>query len=392
MAGKLGDLRAPILAGLVATVTGTAASMGVVLTGFNSIGATPAQSISMVAIMLAIYGGLSIILSLAFKMPLSIVWSTPGAALLLASGSLHLNFQNVVGAFVFTGAMLVLTGLWPALGRLVMRVPKSIASAMLAGVIYAFCVAPFVTASQYWQIILPVLVVWLVLYRFAMVWAAPVAILLCYVLISIDLHVTVDVASIVPQISLVTPTFSWQAIVGVGIPLYLVTMASQNIPGIAIMKSFGYEVPFRPTMIATGAGSLIATLFGGYAVNLAAITAAINANEQAHKNPAKRWIAAVAGGVFYLVMAITAGATVSFVLQVPHELLLASSGIALFATIASAFANIVEVPDQRLAAVIAFLVASSGVSFFGVGSAFWALMAGILVWQVLEVRTKANPV
>ena len=390
MTSRISDLRAPVLAGLVATVTGTAASMGIVLTGFNAIGATQSQSISMVAIMLALYGGLSVILSWIFKMPISIVWSSPGAALLLASGTLNLGFQNAVGAFVFTGVMLTLTGLWPALGRLVMKIPKSIASAMLAGVIYAFCVAPFVTASQYWQIILPVLVVWLVLYRVATVWAAPAAILLCYVLISIQLHIHVDVASVVPHIELVTPTFSLQAILGIGIPLYLVTMASQNVPGIAIMKSFGYEVPFRSTMVATGAGTLVATLFGGYAINLAAITAAINANEHAHKNPARRWVASVAGGVFYLVMAVTAGAIVSFVLQVPHELLLASSGIALFATIASAFANIVEVPDQRLGAVIAFLVGSSGVSFFGIGSAFWALLAGILVWQALTFRTRVK--
>ena len=390
MTSRISDLRAPVLAGLVATVTGTAASMGIVLTGFNAIGATQSQSISMVAIMLALYGGLSVILSWIFRMPISIVWSSPGAALLLASGALNLGFQNAVGAFVFTGVMLTLTGLWPALGRLVMKIPKSIASAMLAGVIYAFCVAPFVTASQYWQIILPVLVVWLVLYRVATVWAAPAAILLCYVLISIQLHIHVDVASVVPHIELVTPTFSLQAILGIGIPLYLVTMASQNVPGIAIMKSFGYEVPFRPTMVATGAGTLVATLFGGYAINLAAITAAINANEHAHKNPARRWVASVAGGVFYLVMAVTAGAIVSFVLQVPHELLLASSGIALFATIASAFANIVEVPDQRLGAVIAFLVGSSGVSFFGIGSAFWALLAGILVWQALTLRTRVK--
>jgi benzoate membrane transport protein len=390
MTSRISDLRAPVLAGLVATVTGTAASMGIVLTGFNAIGATQSQSISMVAIMLALYGGLSVILSWIFKMPISIVWSSPGAALLLASGTLNLGFQNAVGAFVFTGVMLTLTGLWPALGRLVMKIPKSIASAMLAGVIYAFCVAPFVTASQYWQIILPVLVVWLVLYRVATVWAAPAAILLCYVLISIQLHIHVDVASVVPHIELVTPTFSLQAILGIGIPLYLVTMASQNVPGIAIMKSFGYEVPFRSTMVSTGAGTLVATLFGGYAINLAAITAAINANEHAHKNPARRWVASVAGGVFYLVMAVTAGAIVSFVLQVPHELLLASSGIALFATIASAFANIVEVPDQRLGAVIAFLVGSSGVSFFGIGSAFWALLAGILVWQALTLRTRVK--
>ena len=390
MTSRISDLRAPVLAGLVATVTGTAASMGIVLTGFNAIGATQSQSISMVAIMLALYGGLSVILSWIFKMPISIVWSSPGAALLLASGTLNLGFQNAVGAFVFTGVMLTLTGLWPALGRLVMKIPKSIASAMLAGVIYAFCVAPFVTASQYWQIILPVLVVWLVLYRVATVWAAPAAILLCYVLISIQLHIHVDVASVVPHIELVTPTFSLQAILGIGIPLYLVTMASQNVPGIAIMKSFGYEVPFRSAMVSTGAGTLVATLFGGYAINLAAITAAINANEHAHKNPSRRWVASVAGGIFYLVMAVTAGAIVSFVLQVPHELLLASSGIALFATIASAFANIVEVPDQRLGAVIAFLVGSSGVSFFGIGSAFWALLAGILVWQALTLRTRVK--
>jgi benzoate membrane transport protein len=163
-------------------------------------------------------------------------------------------------------------------------------------------------------------------------------------------------------------------------------MAGQNIPGLAIMKSFGFEVPFRPVLASTGIATSAGAFLGGFALNLAAISAAINANDQAHKDPTKRWLASVAGGVFYLLLALVAAPTVSFVLQVPRELILAAAGVALFPTLVSAFTSATEEPKLRLPAVITFLVGASGMAVAGVGAAFWALLAGVLVWLVTTTR------
>ena len=386
----LSDLRAPILAGTVASITGTAASIGVVLSALAALGASPDQIATAVSVMLFLYGALSIILSARYKQPISIVWSTPGAALLVASGTLGLGFQNAVGAFLVTGFLLTITGLWPALGRLVSSIPKPIASAMLAGVIFPFCTAPFVSINVYAGIMLPVLVVWLLLYRFATVWAAPVAVTLTFVLIALQLGVQTPTGSWLPNLVMVTPSFNLAAIAGIAVPLYLVTMASQNIPGIAIMKTFDYQVPFKPVLLWTGLATVLGSVFGTFALNLAAITAALNANEQAHKNPSRRWLASTFGGVLYIALAFVVGPLVSLVLSVPRDLILAAAGIALFGTMINSIAAAVETVELRLPAIITFLVGASGLAMFGVGPGFWALLAGVLVWQALNAGIKSE--
>ena len=387
MASRL-QLRAPILAGTVASITGQAASTGVVLAALSALGATQSQIVSVVFMMLLLYGTLSIVLSWRYKMPISIVWSTPGAALLVSAGGLGFGFETAVGAFIVASVLIALTGLWPALGKLVTSIPKPIASAMLAGVIFSFCIAPFSAAGQYPLVVMPAIVAWLVLYKLAQVWATPIAMIVLFGLTAIELNISIAVEDILPAAQLVAPQFSLVAIISIGIPLYLVTMASQNIPGIAIMKSYGFEVPFKPVMLATGIGSLLVNFFGGFVTNLAAITAALNANEQAHKDAGKRWIASVSGGVVYLLLALTAGASISFVIQAPREIILAAAGLALFSTMIGALSSIVEDPELRLPAVLAFLVASSGFTAYSIGPAFWALVAGVVVWLWLARRKK----
>ena len=379
-----------MLAGAVASITGTAASTGVVLAALTALGANHDQVISVVFSMLILYGALSMVLSWRFKMPLSIVWSTPGAALLVSAGSLNYGFETAVGSFIVAAGLIALTGLWPALGRLVTSIPKPIASAMLAGVIFSFCIAPFQSLVALPAVMAPVLLVWLVMYKFANVWATPVSMVLLFTLIAFQEHITIAADQIWPSIQIVSPHFSLPAIISIGIPLYLVTMASQNIPGIAIMKSFGYEVPFKPVMLATGFGSLAFNFFGGFVTNLAAITAALNANEHAHKDASRRWLSSFYGGIIYLVLAVGTGAMLSFVMQAPRAIVLAAAGLALFGTIVGAFTSIVEEPKLRLPAVIAFLVASSGMALFSIGPAFWALAAGVLVWRWLEFRANRD--
>ncbi len=384
---NFGDIKAPLLAGTVASVTGTAASIGVVLSALQALGASNSQTATAIFVMLIAYGVLSIALSWRYKMPISIVWSTPGAALLVASGTLGLGFPNAVGAFIVTGALLAITGLWPALGRLVSSIPKPIASAMLAGVIFPFCIAPFQALTEYSALVVPALIIWLVLYRFATVWAAPAAIATAFVLISLQLNVALPASNLLPDLVPIQPSFSWLAIVGVAIPLYLVTMASQNIPGFAIMKSFGYEVPSKPALVSTGIATMVGSLFGGFALNLAAITAALNANEHAHKDPSRRWLASAFGGALYILLAFAVAPIVTYVLAVPRVLILALAGIALFGTILSAISSAVEEVNLRLPAIITFLVGASGLAVFGIGPGFWALTAGVVVWLALRKAT-----
>ena len=382
----ISDLRAPILAGSVASITGTAATTAIFLSAFVAIGATKEQTVSMVALMLVFYGALSIILSWRFKMPLSVVWSTPGAALLAGSSITGIGFNNAMGGILVTGLLLALTGLWPKLGEIVSAIPKSIASAMLAGVIFSFCVAPFAASASYPALVIPVIAVWILLYWLAPLWASPVAIVLAFTLIGLNQGLVVSASDWLVNVSLVQPTLNLGSIFTIAIPLYLVAMASQNIPGIAIMNSYGYKVPFRASLVTTGLGTVAASFIGGFVMNLAAITAALNANEQAHKDPSMRWIASVSGGVVYIIFALFTGIAVAFVYQTPRELLLAASGLALLPTIVNAFNVMVEKVDERLPAVITFLIASSEIAFFQVGAAFWAILVGLLVIQLLKLR------
>ena len=386
MALKAADLKAPIIAGTVASITGTAATTAIFLSAFVAIGATKEQTVSMVAIMLVFYGALSILLSWRFKMPLSVVWSTPGAALLAGSSVSGIGFNNAMGGILVCGFLLALTGLWPKLGEIVSAIPKSIASAMLAGVIFSFCVAPFAASAEYPALVLPVIAVWLLLYWLAPLWASPVAIVLAFTLIGLNQGLSVSAADWLVTVNLVQPSFSLGSVFTIAIPLYLVAMASQNIPGIAIMNSYGFKVPFRASLTTTGLGTVVASFLGGFVMNLAAITAALNANEQAHKDPAKRWIASVSGGVVYWIFAVFTGVAVAFVYQTPRDLLLAASGLALLPTIVNAFNVMVEKASERLPAVITFLIASSGIAFFSVGAAFWAILIGLLVIQLLKLK------
>jgi benzoate membrane transport protein len=386
MSVDLKEYKAPILAGIVATVTGTLASTGIVLAGLAGVGATPSQAASGICAMLISYGLLSMALSWRYRMPISIVWSTPGAALLASASSLSIGFASAVGAFIVCGILLALTGLWPALGRLVSSIPRSLASAMLAGVIFSFCVSPFLALVDYPTVAIPVIITWIVMYRLAPIWASPVAIVLAFVLIVLTIGIEVDSSALAPRIEFINPQFDIQAMISIAIPLYIVTMASQNVPGIAIMKNFGFDIPFKATLLSTGLVTSVSAFFGGYAQNLAAITAALNADEHAHKDPTKRWVASFSGGVAYLVVAGAASATVAFVLATPRELLLAAAGLALMGTLANALGTAMETLPERIPALITFLITASGIVIFDVGSAFWALVIGLASLKVLQFK------
>jgi benzoate membrane transport protein len=350
-------------------------------------GASSSQIATALFVMLMGYGILSIGLSIHLKLPVSVVWSTPGAAFLATSAGLGLSFELAVGAFIVSSLLIVLTGAWPALGKLVGKIPPQISAAMLAGVIFPF-VASTVTASvEYPLLVLPVVVVWLLLARVLPLWASPVAIALGFVLIGLSPEASdYSPNGYWPELAIVIPVFEPGAIIAIGVPLYLVTMASQNLPGLAIMSSLGFPLPTRKVFISTGTGSAITGLFGGFGLNLAAITAALNADEGAANDPSRRWIAASWGGVVYMLFALFAAPFAAFVLAVSTNLLLALAGIALINTFAGSIKTAVSDDVTRLAGVVTFVIGAAGITVFGIGGAFWALVSGILVWLIQKRR------
>jgi benzoate membrane transport protein len=357
------------------------ATFGVAIAGLSAMGASSAQTATALAVMLLGYGVLSIGLSVWLKKPVSVVWSTPGAAFLASSVLLGIDFAQAVGAFLVSSLLIVITGLWPWLGKLVGKIPPQISAAMLAGVIFPFVVSSVRATVDYPILIVPVVLVWLVLNRFYSVWASPIAISLGFLLIGFSSEASdYQPGSFWPDLALVIPQFEMGVILAIGVPLYLITMASQNLPGLAIMSSLGFPLPVRPVFLATGLGSAVTSLFGGFGLNLAAITAALNADESAAKDPDRRWIASSWGGVVYILFAVFAAPFAAFVLAVPRELLLALAGIALLNTFAGSIRTALSEDQLRLAAVVTFLIGAAGITVLGIGGAFWALVTGLVIW------------
>ena len=364
----------------MASTTGSVATFGVAIAGLTAMGASQSQTATALTIMLIGYGVLSIGLSLWLRKPVSVVWSTPGAAFLASSSALGVSFEQAVGAFLLASLLIVVTGVWPWLAKVVRLIPPQISAAMLAGVIFPFVIATVHAGVDYPLLIVPVLITWFLLNRFAAVWASPIAISLGFVLIGLSPEVG-DLGRVTfwPELALISPQFDLTVMVAIGVPLYLVTMASQNLPGLAIMQSLGFPLPVRRVFVSTGLGSAITSFFGGFGLNLAAITAALNADSGAAKDPERRWIASSWGGVVYILFAIFAAPFAAFVLAVPRELLLALAGIALLNTFSGALKTAISDDSMRLAGAVTFLTGAAGIAILGIGGAFWALVFGVLV-------------
>ena len=378
----------PIVAGVVTALVGFTSSFAVVLTGLDAAGASAAQAASGLLALCLTLGASSVVLAWRYRIPLTAAWSTPGAALLVATGTVDGGWPAAVGAFLVTAGLMLLTALWPALGALIARIPPSIAQAMLAGVLLPLCLAPFTgLLANPWGVA-PVLVVWLICARLLPRWAVPLAFVTAAIIVGVDLARTgagIEFGSLIPRLELTVPSLSVSAVVGITLPLFLVTMASQNVPGVAVMRSFGYDVPWRPAMFVTGLGSAIGAPFGGHAINLAAISAALAAGPESDPDPKRRWVAGVSAGGSYAILAALSAAFVALVLLAPAGVIPAVAGVALFAAFGSAVQQAIDDPGERIPAVVTFLVAASGVAVGGVSAAFWALAAGLLVRAVLHL-------
>lgn len=374
-------------AGLLAALVGFASSFAVVLQGLDAIGASRAEAASgLMALSLAM-GLCGIFLSLRTKLPVSIAWSTPGAALLATTGPLQGGFAAAVGAFLVCAVLIVLSGLWKPLGRWVAAIPASLANAMLGGVLLTFCLAPIQAVAEGPELALPIILAWALVWRFKRLYAIPAALIvtIAVILLTNDLP-AFESAYWIPQPVLVTPVFSLAALIGIALPLFIVTMASQNIPGIAVLNANGYRPAPGSLFAVTGLFSLLSAPFGGHAVNLAAITAALCAGPDAHPDPQRRYWAALVSGIFYVLFGLVAAAIAAFVLALPTYLIMAVAGLALLGPFASALTGALEAAEDRLPAVVTFVVTASGLSFLGVGSAFWGLLAGLGLYALTRWR------
>ncbi|WP_309126943.1 benzoate/H(+) symporter BenE family transporter [Microbacterium sp.] len=379
-------LTRPIAAGIVTALVGFTSSFAVVLTGLAAVGATPDQAASGLLALSLTMGTVCIVLAMRHRMPITVAWSTPGAALLAATTAG--SWPAAVGAFLIVATLILLTALVPRIGALIAAIPPSIAQAMLAGVLLPLCIAPVSGLVENPWGVVPVVATWLLFSRVAPRWAVPAAFVAAAVVVVVGLAESgtpLDPALLLPRFELTAPVLTVEAAIGLALPLFIVTMASQNVPGVAVMRSFGYEVPWRSSMLVTGVGSALSAPAGGHAINLAAISAALAAAPDADPDPSRRWVAGVSTGVTYLVLGGGSAVFAALALLAPTAVIPAVAGLALLGAFGLAVQQAIDDPGERVPAVVTFLVAASGVAPLGISAAFWALIAGLLVRGVLHL-------
>jgi benzoate membrane transport protein len=375
-----------ISAAVVAALVGYAASVAIVLAAATALGATPAQAASwLLAVSLGKAAG-SALLSWQSRVPVVLAWSTSGAALVAATSGITL--AEGVGAFIVAGLLIAATGLIRPLGALVARIPDGIAAAMLAGVLLPFCLKGAGAAEGLPSVVLPMIAVFLLvrLVNPAMaVLAAFAAGIILALIGGADLS---GLGLSAPVLVPVMPEFRLSVILGLGVPLYLVTMASQNLPGFAILRAAGYEPPVTPALTVTGLISAITAFFGAHTVSMAAITAAICLGPDVHPDKDRRWVVGLAYAGAWVVLGLLSPTVLQLLAALPGPVVLALVALALLSPLMGALAGAFAVPDQRFAATLTLAVTASGVAAFGIGAAFWGLVAGIGVQMLEHLRPK----
>ena len=362
-----------------AVIVGFASTILVVIEGARAVGANPAQQASVAAILCFAMAAASFILAFRARMPIMVAWSTPGAVL-LATSAAGITFPQAIGAFVLAGALTVLTALITPLSRAIERMPASIAAAMLAGVLLRYVLGVPTAALGSPALVMPLILAFFALRFVVPMYAVPVIVALGLLIAGLtgafDQGVTLEVTPL---------TFDWpewnpQVLISLGIPLYLVTMASQNLPGFAVLRANGYAPPVSACLLVTGIGSILSAPFGSHAINLAAITASLVAGPDAHPDPAQRWKMIYPYTVLYVVFGLAAGTFVSMLGALPKELVTAIAGLALFSPLMGGISAMMKEPREIEAALVTFLTTASGITLFGIGAAFWGLLAGLILW------------
>ena len=388
------DLSVPaVTAGFVAVLVGFTSSVAIVFQAARALGANDAQLASWMLALGIGMGLTSLLLSLHYKQPVLTAWSTPGAALIATSAG-GITLPEATGAFIFSAVLITVFGFTGWFERLLSKIPIALASALLAGVLVKFCLQGFGAIQTQPLLVIAMLITYLAAKRLVPRYAVPLALAVGLsvagfsgLIVSPNISVLAAAAHIAQPV-FVMPEFSLQAIIGIGLPLFIVTMASQNMPGVATLRSCGYNAPVSPLIGFTGLASLVLAPFGGFALNLAAITAAICMSEQADENPARRYTASVMAGIFYCIIGLIGGLVALSFSALPKELIVAIAGLALLGTLGNGLAVALKDDAQREAALITFLVTASGLTLMSIGSAFWGLLAGLVASAVLGYRRR----
>ncbi|MFI8383763.1 benzoate/H(+) symporter BenE family transporter [Pseudomonas sp. NPDC079086] len=373
-----------IVAGFIAMLTGYTSSLVLMFQAGQAAGLTNGQISSWIWALSIGMALCCIGLSLRYRAPIMIAWSTPGAALLITSLP-GVPYSEAIGAYIFASALIVLIGLTGTFDRLMRRIPASIAAALLAGVLFKIGLEICVAAEQQPLLVVAMLLAYLLgkrlLPRYAVLAALIVGSGLAGVfgLLNFE-HFELQLA--VPEWT--TPSFSLAAVISIGIPLFIVAMASQNLPGMAVLRANGYDVPASPLLTTTGLTSILLAPFGSHGIHMAAISAAICAGPEAHEDPKKRYTAAIWCGVFYGIAGIFGATLAALFAALPKALILSIAALALFASIIGGLTQAMSEPKEREAALITFLVTASGMTLFSVGSAFWGIVAGLLTLAILN--------
>lgn len=376
-------------AGFVAVLVGFASSVAIVFQAGAAAGATPAQLASWISILGLMMGVSCIGFSWYYRVPVLTAWSTPGAAL-LATGLQGYSMAEAVGVFMFSGALMLLLGLSGWFDRVSRYLPLPLANAMLAGILLQFGLGIFRHFPQAPWLVIGLIALFVLSRRFSPRFSIPLVLI-------VGIVVTLLTGQWQPAqvqwqwltLQWVSPEFNWQALLGVGVPLFIVTLCSQNIPGLAVLRSQHYQTPVSPLLSWTGGLTLLTAPFGNFSINLAAITAAICSGPEAHPDPAKRYQAGIAAGVFYLLTGLAGATVVALFLAFPLALVAVVAGLALLLSIAASLSGFTVEGPHREAAMLTFLLTASGVQLWGIGSAFWGLLLGLAV-TALQYRRPAE--
>ena len=375
-----------VVAGLIAVIVSYGGPAAIIFQASAKAGLSPGQLTSWIWAISIGSGLAGLALSLAYRAPVIVAWSTPGAAL-LAAGWASYPYPEAIGAFLLAGAAITVCGATGLFSALMERIPRAVVAAMLAGILFRFGVEVFVALRGAPMLVAPMLACYLAVKRLSPRYAI-LATLLAGLAASAALGLLhlqgIDATLARPEFT--APDFSLGALIGLGIPLFLVTMTGQNATGLGVLRTAGYTTPGGPLVAATGALSTLLAPFGAHGINLAAITAAICTGPEAHGNPDRRYVAGVVCGLAYLLVGIFGATLVGVFAALPGPLVAAISGLALFGALMAGLTQAMDDEPRREAALVTFLITVSGVSLLGIGSAFWGLVGGVLANAALTAR------
>ncbi|MGA4519714.1 benzoate/H(+) symporter BenE family transporter [Citrobacter portucalensis] len=378
-----------VLSGFVAVLVGYASSAAIIWQAALAAGATTGQIAGWMTALGLAMGVSTLALTLWYRAPVLTAWSTPGAALLV-TGLQGVSIQDAIGVFIVANALIVLCGITGLFARLMKIIPHSLASAMLAGILLRFGLQAFNSLNSELILCGSMLLAWLVLKVIAPRYAVIAAMLVGIAIALVKGDIVTDGVNLSPVLpAFIAPHFSLAHSISIALPLFLVTMASQNAPGIATMKASGYSLPVSPLIVFTGLLALLFSPFGVYSICIAAITAAICQSPEAHPDANRRWLAAAAAGVFYILAGVFGGSVTGLMAALPVSWIQMLAGLALLGTISGSLYQALHNEAERDAAIVTFLVTASGLTVLGVGSAFWGLIVGGICYSVLTLFRRA---